>query len=143
MAAFVVIDRVRPHADTGILPVDKVCRDCVVPVLKSVYSTPRAPLIVQMPCSLVISKTVRVTGKTGHRLYMVFLAVVRCLDTIIEICDFIRALQHSVALFESPLFQGSHLLRIFFYVRVQGQLFMRSCYLIFYMSMAKMTIKTV
>lgn len=114
MAAFVVIDRVRPHADTGILPVDKVCRDCVIPVLKSMYRTPRAPLIVQMPCSLVISETVRVTGKTGHRLYMVFLAVVRCLDTIIEIFDFIRALQHSVALFESPLFQGSHLLRIFF-----------------------------
>ena len=26
---------------------------------------------------------------------MVFLAVVRCLDTIIEICDFIRALQYA------------------------------------------------
>jgi hypothetical protein len=103
MASLVVIECIRVHADAFILPMYKVLGGYMIPVFQAMYRSPRAPLIEQMPGSVIFGKSVRVTGKACHRLNMIFLSVVGSLNTIIQILNFISALQNSVALFECPL----------------------------------------
>ena len=106
MAALVVIEVAGRDADAGVVPAHKVRADRVIPVFQSVNGTPRCPLVIEVPLSFVIGKSVRVRGKTGHRLNVVGLAVTGFLNAFIEVRDLVRAYEHSVAFFESPLLHG-------------------------------------
>ena len=76
MASLIVIECIRMHADTFILPVYKILGGYMIPVFQPVYRAPGAPLIEQVPCSVILCESVRITGKTCYRLNMIFLSVV-------------------------------------------------------------------
>jgi hypothetical protein len=75
----------------------------MVPVFEAVHCTPGAPLIKQMPGSVVAGEAVGVTGESCDRLYVIGLAVIGFADFLIKIRNLIRAVQHSIALFRCPL----------------------------------------
>jgi hypothetical protein len=75
----------------------------MIPVLKAVHGAPGAPLVEEMPGTLVAGEAVGVTGKTCDGLYMVGLAIDGFADFVIKIGNFIGAVKHSVALFRCPL----------------------------------------
>jgi hypothetical protein len=75
----------------------------MVPVFEAVHCTPGAPLIKQMPGSVVAGEAVRVTGKSCDGLYVIGLAISGFADLLIKIGNLIRTVQYSVALFRCPL----------------------------------------
>jgi hypothetical protein len=59
-----------------------------------------------MPDAVMIAEAVGVTGQTRDGLDVEFLAVVRRNDFIMQINNFIRAVQYAIALFTSPFSQN-------------------------------------
>ena len=106
MGPSVVIDGVGPEADACVGPVDQIRAGGVVPVFQAVYGSPGAPLIVEMPDPVVISEAVGIAGQAGDWLYMEFLTVVRGNDLVVQVNNFICAVQYAVALFASPFSQN-------------------------------------
>jgi hypothetical protein len=71
-----------------------------------VDGSPGAPLIIEMPDPVVISEAVGITGQTGDGLYMEFLTVVRGNDLVVQVNNFVCAVQYAVAFFTSPFSQN-------------------------------------
>jgi hypothetical protein len=106
MGPSVVIDGVGPEADACVGPVDQVRAGGMIPVFQAVDGSPGAPLIIEMPDPVVISEAVGITGQTGDGLYMEFLTVVRGNDLVVQVNNFVCAVQYAVAFFTSPFSQN-------------------------------------
>ena len=100
----VVILAVGFQADALIAPVHEVRAGDVIPVFQTVDRAPRAPLIAQVPFSLMEGKAVRIAGQARYRLHMIRLPVDRGFDLLIQVPDFVGAFQFPVTLFPCPLF---------------------------------------
>ena len=106
VCALVVVDRIRPDADAGVLPVHEVPGNDMIPVLEAVDGTPRAPLVEEVPEIAVADEAVRVVEETGDRLNVKGLPPGRLRNAVMHITDFFGILQDTVAFFFCP---GFHL----------------------------------
>ena len=102
VGAPVVVEAVRRQADAGVAPVDQVGAGHMVPVLQSVYRAPGAPLVAQVPDSLVQRKAVGIAGQARHRLYMVQLPPGGFPDTVVKAADILRPFKHAIPLLPGP-----------------------------------------